>query len=345
MSTSVYGQPGIYNGRQLTPLNIHNSLFLRAYDASFYQFDGNNARDPDNNPTSMLRPGLICGKITSSGLYANSIIGLTYAAHVAGSTSLQVTPQAGAEIQRRIGNSGSITLTGPAVTGQTVQQQTVAYSAITTGSTYYTLTITAPTVVNEIQTVTVTGSPTGGTFTLTYEGTATATIAYNATAATVATALNNMFATRGGPGASPLTAAVTGSAGGPYTVKIGGVPSGQGIDLLVLGANALTGGTTPSVTVTNISSTTTDFVANSLIGATDGSQAPLVIYDDPSHYGVDVTFTDGTAANQPMQAWLSRASLLSAQIINLTTCDAGCQSWLKQQLAGKGNVYTYDNDR
>jgi fermentation-respiration switch protein FrsA (DUF1100 family) len=38
---------------------------------------------------------------------------------------------------------------------------------------------------NEAQTVTVTGSPTGGTFTLTYSGQTTAAIAYNASALVV----------------------------------------------------------------------------------------------------------------------------------------------------------------
>src|SRR5215217_5547460 len=42
---------------------------------------------------------------------------------------------------------------------------------------------------NEQQTVTITGTPTGGTFTLTYAGATTAAIAYNAAAAAVTTAL------------------------------------------------------------------------------------------------------------------------------------------------------------
>src|SRR3954465_8763162 len=42
---------------------------------------------------------------------------------------------------------------------------------------------------NEVQTITVTGTPTGGTFTLTYSTQTTAAIAYNATAAAVQTAL------------------------------------------------------------------------------------------------------------------------------------------------------------
>lgn len=64
----------------------------------------------------------------------------------------------------------------------------------------------------EIQVVTLTGAPTGGTFTLTFEGKTTSTIAYNASAATVQAeleALDNLVE-------GEVT--VTGSNGGPYTV-------------------------------------------------------------------------------------------------------------------------------
>jgi hypothetical protein len=42
---------------------------------------------------------------------------------------------------------------------------------------------------SEVQTITITGTPTGGTFTLTFAGATTSAIAYNASAATVQTAL------------------------------------------------------------------------------------------------------------------------------------------------------------
>lgn len=86
-------------------------------------------------------------------------------------------------------------------------------------------------------TVTVTGSPTGGNFTLKVNGVATGNIAYNDTAANVKSAI---VAVDDGILAADVT--VTGSAGGPYTVS---VPA-----TLALGSAAgLTGGTSPSVTV------------------------------------------------------------------------------------------------
>ncbi|MGW4119889.1 hypothetical protein [Nocardia sp. NPDC004711] len=83
-------------------------------------------------------------------------------------------------------------------------------------------------------TVTIGGSPTGGTFPLTFNGQTASGIAYNATAAAVQTALEALSSI----GAGNVT--VTGSAGGPYTVTVNkiGVLSSTGASL------------TPSGTVT-----------------------------------------------------------------------------------------------
>ena len=94
------------------------------------------------------------------------------------------------------------------------------------------------------QRVTVTGSPTGGTYTLVYQGTATVAIAYNATPATVQAAITTVAATAGD--AAPVT--VYGSASGPYLV-VWSARSARIASPLTLGTNSLTGGTTPSVTV------------------------------------------------------------------------------------------------
>jgi hypothetical protein len=93
---------------------------------------------------------------------------------------------------------------------------------------------------NEVQTVTITGSPTGGTFTLTYDGQTTATIAYNATAATVQSRLIALSTLEEG------NVSVTGSAGGPYTVTFTG---GKDVTALTASGAGLTGGSSPAVTV------------------------------------------------------------------------------------------------
>jgi hypothetical protein len=73
--------------------------------------------------------------------------------------------------------------------------------------------------VNETQTVTITGGPTGGTFTLTYGGQTTATIAYNAAASAVRTALGAISSVGGAGNVS-----VTGGPGPttPYVVTFKG---------------------------------------------------------------------------------------------------------------------------
>ena len=69
---------------------------------------------------------------------------------------------------------------------------------------------------NEKQLITLANSPTGGTFTLTYSGQTTGNIAYNASAATVETALEALSNIGSGD------ATVTGSDEGPYTVEFTG---------------------------------------------------------------------------------------------------------------------------
>ncbi|GAA2770267.1 hypothetical protein [Streptomyces showdoensis] len=97
-------------------------------------------------------------------------------------------------------------------------------------------------VTNEVQSVTVTGAPTGGTFTLTLNGQTAAAIAYNATAAAVQAALVALS------NINPGDVTVTGNAGGPYTVTFGGQYLGDNVTQMTATAS-LTGGTTPGVTV------------------------------------------------------------------------------------------------
>ena len=97
---------------------------------------------------------------------------------------------------------------------------------------------------NKTQVVTITGTPTGGTFTLTLGGATTSPLAYNAAAATVQTALRGLnsgvpFGGNVGAGAS-----VSGSAGGPYTVTFAGAAGPITAD-----GSSLTGGTNPSAVV------------------------------------------------------------------------------------------------
>lgn len=93
---------------------------------------------------------------------------------------------------------------------------------------------------SRVQVVTITGVPTGGTFTLAIGGVIAAGIAFNAAAATVQTAIRAL----GTPWAG---AVVAGSAGGPYTVTLS-VLGGASAPITASGAG-LTGGTAPTVVV------------------------------------------------------------------------------------------------
>jgi hypothetical protein len=95
---------------------------------------------------------------------------------------------------------------------------------------------------SEVQTATIGGTPTGGTFTLTLAGQTTTAIAFNATAATVQAAL----AALSNVGTGNVT--VTGSAGGPYTITFGGVLAAEDIPALTH-TDSLTGGSSPAVTI------------------------------------------------------------------------------------------------
>ncbi len=99
---------------------------------------------------------------------------------------------------------------------------------------------------SEGQTVTITGTPTGGTFTLTLAGQTTGAIAYNATAATVRTALEALsnvnvgdVTVTGGPGP-----------GTPYVVTFGGQYAGEDMPAMTASGASLTGGSSPAVGVT-----------------------------------------------------------------------------------------------
>lgn len=94
---------------------------------------------------------------------------------------------------------------------------------------------------NEVQTVTITGTPTGGTFTLTYAGQTTAAIAYNATAAVVRDRIAALSTVGTG------NVAVSGSAGGPYTVTFQGDLAGTDVAAMTASGAGLTGGSSPAV--------------------------------------------------------------------------------------------------
>lgn len=118
--------------------------------------------------------------------------------------------------------------------------------------------------VNEVQTLTITGTPTGGTFTLTFNGQTTAGIAFNAAASAVQTALIAL---------SNVAAGDVVCAGGPLpgsavTITFGAAYGGVDVPLITANSTGLTGGTTPTASVTTTTAPTT--------GDTIGVRSPAV---------------------------------------------------------------------
>lgn len=155
---------------------------------------------------------------------------------------------------------------------------------------------------SEAQTVTITGTPTGGTVTLTYNGQTTANIAYNAAASAVQTALEALsnvgsgnVTVTGGPG--PGTA---------WVVTFGGALAAKDV-VAMTATSALTGGSAPAIAVTTSTAGVNAHYANGYIpsGTAIGVVAATGLYgpyDDSASDGRQVfygfTYGDVRAVRQ-----------------------------------------------
>lgn len=137
---------------------------------------------------------------------------------------------------------------------------------------------------DSVQTVTINGTPTGGTFQLSSGGNTTA-IAYNATGATVQTAIQAW-------GGVYSTVTVAGAAGGPYTITFPAITAGVAAAAAPFTATqtTLTGGTaaTSKATVVASGAGGTDSLLRGIGG--DWSQAAYGV-------GMDITIKVSTEAN------------------------------------------------
>jgi hypothetical protein len=97
---------------------------------------------------------------------------------------------------------------------------------------------------NNVQTVTIGGAPTGGTFTLSLDAQTTTPLAFNATGAVVQAALILL------PNINTNNVTVAGAAGGPYTVTFLDRLAGTNQSLLTGNITLLTGGA-PTFTAVN----------------------------------------------------------------------------------------------
>ncbi len=96
-----------------------------------------------------------------------------------------------------------------------------------------------------VQSLAVSGIPTGGTLSLSYRG-STATVPYNATSAQVQAALSGLP----GIGAGNVTASGGPLPGAAVTITFAGRLANQPLPLVTASGTGLTGGTSPSASVT-----------------------------------------------------------------------------------------------
>jgi len=135
--TIAYGalRPGIGTAREAT----HRTIFLNNSECWLpggKTINGSASRDPGNTPVGVLRPGLLMGKITATGLYAPSIVGVITEAYTSGGTELTVSVAQATELDRLVGQAGTAELVaiGPPTAAGTVAVTDITHSAIVTAT-------------------------------------------------------------------------------------------------------------------------------------------------------------------------------------------------------------------
>ena len=203
------------------------------------------------------------------------------------------------------------------------------------------------TATNAVQTLSISGTPTGGTFRLTYNGFTTANIAFNASAATVQAALEALASVGTGNvvcsgGALPGTAVV---------VTFQNSLAGQPVPAITIANNSLTGGTTPTP---SIAQTTVGVRAGGLRAWTgtlvSAPATPTVstvaggtFFGDGTNnfaFSVSVTFyneSGETTPSTPQQAIVTSANrtIRIAQYTGLAATIQGARYYVNGQLAAQ----------
>src|SRR5881394_3907605 len=133
------GKPGVLPAFAATPREVFlsNRQFAQ-FVATPVTIDGTLSGNPLNAPYDfVLFAGTAMGRVSASGKYAPSVIGVTTAAYShtgGGNTTITTDANTAKEIVRRIGASGTFKLTGPPAAAGTVATQTVTFSAVNTST-------------------------------------------------------------------------------------------------------------------------------------------------------------------------------------------------------------------
>jgi hypothetical protein len=200
---------------------------------------------------------------------------------------------------------------------------------------------------DEVQTITITGAPTGGTFTLSFGGNTTSALNWNATAAQVQTALQAL------PSIGAANALVTGGPGPgtPFTVEFTSA-KGFASQALITKTASLTGGTSPDVVITEAqagftwTTQSSGFVINYPIGQvvfttaflgtsagcriSSGAYYPFSFLGNAKSVEVNPTLSllDSTVITNPPSPWMTRVASLAGASVKLG------KLWVDNSLAG-----------
>lgn len=259
--------------------------------------------------SSLTGSGSITGATTTQGspgtnevqrLSFNSLLTLTYRLVLDGVTSAPFTHTAGGSVSTlaaaiqaalegmsNIG-TGNVTVANVPVTGdidlfnvtfinakgaQNISTMTASPSA--SGLTVSTLTQGTNVGTDEVQTITVNGAPTGGTFTLTFSGQTTAGIAFDAADSAVVSALEALSNIGVGDVAVVRTGSGTLSAPYVYTITFGTLLGDTDVAQITGDGSSLTGGSVGVATIQDASSGTNEVQEVELTGSPDAGNFSL----------------------------------------------------------------------
>jgi hypothetical protein len=134
LSGLIPGTPGVKVGLSTGARIVFRSRKGAQFLAGGKIIDGLLARDTFNTgDTTVLQPGLLMGKVTATGKYANSVLGVSQNAYTSGGTTITVTAAQAAEIVRRVGATGTLKYVGPpSANGTNAVIAATAFSAVNT---------------------------------------------------------------------------------------------------------------------------------------------------------------------------------------------------------------------
>jgi hypothetical protein len=160
-----------------------------------------------------------------------------------------------------------------------------------------------------VQTLSVAGVPTGGTFTLSFGGQTTAAIPFNATSAQVQTALVALSSVAAGNvvcAGGPLPAT-------PVTITFAGTLAPGPQQVIAVGTNGLTGGTTPAPSV-----------ANTTPGLAVADVQTVSVSGNPTAGTFTLTFGGQTTAAIPFNATSAQVQAALVGLAAIGTADVVC---------------------